>query len=67
MSGSSEENKRASLIPEHEILCEVEGIDGEVEVGILYDPRPNYGLTRPVLERRWDHGLRCVLPAEIVA
>ncbi len=59
MSVSSEEDKRTSLSPEHEVLRELEGLDGEVEVEILYDPRPDYGLTRPVLERQWDHGLRC--------
>jgi len=59
MSVSSEEDKRASLTPEHEVLREIEGIGGEVEVEILYDPRPDYGLRRPVLERQWDHGLRC--------
>jgi GH15 family glucan-1,4-alpha-glucosidase len=59
MSVSSEEDKRASLTPEHEVLREIEGIDGEVEVEVLYGPRPDYGLTRPVLERQWDHSLRC--------
>jgi GH15 family glucan-1,4-alpha-glucosidase len=59
MSVSAEEDKRASLTPEHEVLREVEGLDGEVEVEVLYDPRPDYGLTRPVLERQWDHSLRC--------
>jgi len=59
MAVSSEEDKRAYLTPEHEVLREIEGIDGEVKVEVLYDPRPDYGLTRPVLERQWDHGLRC--------
>jgi GH15 family glucan-1,4-alpha-glucosidase len=59
MAVSSEEDKRAYLTPEHEVLREIEGIDGEVEVEILYDPRPDYGLIRPVLEWKWDHGLRC--------
>jgi GH15 family glucan-1,4-alpha-glucosidase len=59
MAISSEADKRSSLTPEHEVLREIEGIDGEVEVEVLYGPRPGYGLTRPVLERQWDHGLRC--------
>ncbi len=59
MSVSSEEDKRASLTPEHEVLRELEGFDGEVEVEIFYDPRPHYGLTRPALEPQWDRGLRC--------
>jgi GH15 family glucan-1,4-alpha-glucosidase len=59
MAVSSEEDKRASLTPEHEVLREIEGIDGEVEVEVLYGPRPDYGLTRPVLKRQWDYSLRC--------
>jgi GH15 family glucan-1,4-alpha-glucosidase len=59
MSAASEEDKRASLTPEHEVLREVEGLDGEVEIEIFYEPRPDYGLTRPVLKRQWDLGLRC--------
>jgi GH15 family glucan-1,4-alpha-glucosidase len=66
MSVSSEEDKRASLTPEHEVLREVEGLDGEVEVEILYDPRPDYGLSRPLLERQWDHGLRCEVGAAVL-
>ncbi len=67
MSVSSEEDKRASLTPEHEVLREIEGIGGEVEVEILYDPRPDYGLRRPVLERQWDHGLRCDVGSSLLA
>ena len=50
MSVSSEEDKRAHLTPEHEVLRELEGLEGEVEV--LYDPRPDYGRVRPLLEER---------------
>ncbi|HEX4993042.1 MAG TPA: glycoside hydrolase family 15 protein [Rubrobacteraceae bacterium] len=56
---SSEEQKRASLTPEHEILREIEGTAGEVEVEILYDPRPDYGRIRPRLKDRGRHGIRC--------
>jgi GH15 family glucan-1,4-alpha-glucosidase len=59
MSVSSEEDKRAYLTPEHEVLREVEGLEGEVEVEIIYNPRPDYGLMRPALERQRDDGLRC--------
>src|SRR5215212_11110037 len=38
---SSEEQKRASLTPEHEVLREIEGLAGKVEVTILYDPHPD--------------------------
>ncbi|HEU4494206.1 MAG TPA: glycoside hydrolase family 15 protein [Rubrobacteraceae bacterium] len=56
---SSEEQKRASLTPEHEVLREIEGLAGEVEVEILYDPRPDYGRIRARLEDRGQHGIRC--------
>jgi GH15 family glucan-1,4-alpha-glucosidase len=59
MSVSSEEDKRAHLIPEHEVLRELEGLEGEVEIEVLYDPRPDYGRVRPLLEERGALGLRC--------
>jgi GH15 family glucan-1,4-alpha-glucosidase len=59
MPVSSEEAKRASLAPEHEVLREVEGLTGEVELAICYDPRPGYALERPSLERRGDLGVWC--------
>jgi GH15 family glucan-1,4-alpha-glucosidase len=59
MSISSEEDKRAHLTPEHEVLRELEGLEGEVEIEILYDPRPDYGRVRPLLEQWGPLGLRC--------
>ena len=59
MSVSSEVDKRIHLTPEHEVLRELEGLEGEVEVELLYDPRPDYGRVRPLLEERGALGLRC--------
>jgi GH15 family glucan-1,4-alpha-glucosidase len=59
MPVSSEEDKRANLTTEHEVLRELEGLEGEVEVEIFYDPRPDYGRLRPVLKRRGVFGLQC--------
>src|SRR5215217_9755295 len=59
MPVSSEEDKRAHLTPEHEVLRQLEGLEGEVEVEILYNPRPDYGRVRPLLEQRGALGLRC--------
>src|SRR5215207_5938989 len=64
MSVSSEEDKRAHLTPEHEVLRELEGLEGEVEVEILYDPRPDYGRVRPLLEQRGAFGLWCEIDGE---
>jgi GH15 family glucan-1,4-alpha-glucosidase len=58
MSVTSEEDKRAHLTPEHEVLRELEGLEGEVEIEVLYDPRPDYGQVRPLLEERGALGLR---------
>jgi GH15 family glucan-1,4-alpha-glucosidase len=55
----SEADKRASLTPDHEVLRELEGLEGEVEVEIVYEPRPDYGRSRPVLEWRGALGLWC--------
>jgi GH15 family glucan-1,4-alpha-glucosidase len=59
MSVSSDEDKRADLTPEHEVLRELEGLEGEVEVEVLYEPRPDYARVRPLLEQRRALGLRC--------
>src|SRR5918996_3416845 len=59
MSVTSEEDKRAHLTPEHEVLRELEGLEGEVEIEVLYDPRPDYGRVHSLLEQRGPLGLRC--------
>jgi GH15 family glucan-1,4-alpha-glucosidase len=59
MPAASEEEKRAQLTPEHEVLREVEGLSGEVELEVLYQPRPDYGRTRPALRHRGALGLWC--------
>jgi len=64
MSVSSEEDRRAHLSPEHEVLRELEGIEGAMEVEVLYDPRPDYGRVRPLLERRGAFGLWCEFDGE---
>ena len=64
MAVSSEEDKRAHLSPEHEVLRELEGLEGEVEVEVLYDPRPDYGQLRPLFEQRGAFGLWCEIDGE---
>lgn len=43
MSASSEKEKEQSLQPEQEIIRRVECEQGEVEIQVIFDPRPNYG------------------------
>jgi GH15 family glucan-1,4-alpha-glucosidase len=59
MPVATEEEKRRNLIPEHEVLREVEGIEGELEIEVLYEPRPNYGRTQPRIQQRGPLGVRC--------
>jgi GH15 family glucan-1,4-alpha-glucosidase len=40
----------------HEILREVEGLDGEVEMAMELAPRPEYGLVRPLLRQEEQGG-----------
>ncbi|HMM40933.1 MAG TPA: glycoside hydrolase family 15 protein [Thermomicrobiales bacterium] len=54
-----EEDKRRLLVPEHEILREVEGLSGEVEVEVEYAPRPGFGRDAPRLADRGAFGLWC--------
>jgi GH15 family glucan-1,4-alpha-glucosidase len=63
----SEEDKGAHLTPEHEVLRELEGLEGEVELEILYEPRPDYGRLRPVLEQRGMFGLWCEVDGAVLA
>ena len=59
MPVASEADKRTTLLPEQQVLREIEGLSGEVELEILYDPRPDFGRLRPALERRGALGLWC--------
>lgn len=59
MPVASEEAKRSALVPEHEVLRELEGVDGEVELTIEYAPRPGYARDDARLERRGEIGLVC--------
>jgi GH15 family glucan-1,4-alpha-glucosidase len=62
MPVASEEDKRAALTPEHEVLREIEGRAGQVEVEVVYTPRPDYGRKRPELTSRGLFGLWCEVP-----
>jgi len=54
---ASEAEKRSELWPEHQVLRRVDCLEGEVEVRVLYDPRPDYGRIVPRLRRRGALGL----------
>jgi GH15 family glucan-1,4-alpha-glucosidase len=68
MPVASEDEKSRKLMPDHEVLREIEAVEGEVDLEILYQPRPEYGRLRPFLRSRgnlgwWsqDHGAALAL------
>jgi GH15 family glucan-1,4-alpha-glucosidase len=52
-----EADGRHSPAPAHEVLREIEGIEGTVELEVLYEPRPGYARKRPRLEHRDAWGI----------
>jgi GH15 family glucan-1,4-alpha-glucosidase len=67
MPVSAEEDKRTYLAPQHEVLREVEGLSGVMELDILYEPRPEYGRRRAVLQPRGALGLWCEIGGAALA
>jgi GH15 family glucan-1,4-alpha-glucosidase len=59
MTVASEHEKRRELTPAHEVLREVEALAGEVELEVIYEPRPDYGRTRPALVSKGGLGVWC--------
>ena len=57
MPVASEREKRSVLLPDHQVLREVEGVEGEVEIEALYAPRPDYGRCQPRFHDRGPLGL----------
>lgn len=59
MPVAAETERRSVPEPEHEILREVEALEGEVELDVLYAPRPDYGRVAPHLFDRGPFGIWC--------
>jgi GH15 family glucan-1,4-alpha-glucosidase len=56
---AAEADKRSALVPDHEVLRELEVIHGDVQIEVLYEPRPEYGRLSTTLESRGALGLWC--------
>ena len=50
--------ENGSLVPDHEIIRQIECTSGELEIEVLLSPRGNYGDATPKLEQRGRLGLR---------
>jgi len=63
----SREQKRSALHPEHEILRQIECIEGEVEVEVHFAPRPHYGQRPRALKDRGRLGIFGEIGAAVLA
>ncbi|MCC6175651.1 MAG: glycoside hydrolase family 15 protein [Chloroflexi bacterium] len=68
----SEDEKRTAPLPEHLVLRELEGLEGTIDIEVLYEPRPNYARQQPRIESRgalgfWIEidGAACVLRSDV--
>ena len=59
MPVASENVQRRRLLPQHELLREVTGLEGTVKMELLYEPRPNYARCTPKLTDRGSLGVWC--------
>jgi GH15 family glucan-1,4-alpha-glucosidase len=59
MPVASEEAKRRQLLPDRQLLRDIEGLRGDVEIEVVYEPRPNYGRSYPVLTDHGPFGIWC--------
>ena len=50
--------ENSAMVPDHEILRQIECTAGEVEIEVKLQPRPNYAEVAPQLEQRGKLGLR---------
>lgn len=57
MSVASEQRKREHLLPDHEIIRQVECLSGQIRLEIKFNPRINYGLKAAKIRDRGRLGL----------
>ena len=58
MPVASEDFKRRSLLPDHELLRQIKCTSGELEFEVDFSPRPEYGRKSANLRQQGSHGLR---------
>ena len=65
MPAMTEAQKRVRLSPFRQLLRRVEGIDGDVPMRMLYEPRPNYARVVPKLQPRCGDTVWCASGPEV--
>jgi GH15 family glucan-1,4-alpha-glucosidase len=58
MTIASEDDKARMFVPDHEVLRRVECVRGDVELDVLVEPRPGFGLARPRVTQHGRLGIR---------
>lgn len=66
MPAASEEEKRRLLLPEQELIRWVQCEEGEVELRVHFDPRPDYGRARITMRDAGALGLRLELGSSLI-
>ena len=59
MPVADEADKAGELWPDHELLRRLECLEGEIEVEVVFDPRPEYGRVTPRLRCDPGFGILC--------
>jgi GH15 family glucan-1,4-alpha-glucosidase len=65
MAVFSEEHKRHALVAEHELVRIVEGVSGEVDLAVAFEPRPDYARKSARLRPAGALGVRLECGAEL--
>ncbi len=65
MLALDEDEKRRRLLPYRQLLRRVEGLEGSVDIEVVYQPRPDYARIRPVLELRRGDTIWCADGPEV--
>jgi GH15 family glucan-1,4-alpha-glucosidase len=66
MPAMSEEEKRRLLLPEHELVRRVQGVKGQVEMLVHFDPRPDYGRAKITMRDAKRLGVRIVMGTQLI-
>jgi GH15 family glucan-1,4-alpha-glucosidase len=66
MAIADEDADRRMLVPEHLLVRRIRAEEGEVELEILFDPRPDYGRRAAELRDEGELGIRLEIGAQLV-
>ncbi|WP_353069919.1 glycoside hydrolase family 15 protein [Tunturibacter empetritectus] len=66
MPVAGEEFTSGRLVPQRELIRILEGVTGEVEINVQFNPRPQYGTKKPDIQDNGKLGLRVDIPGAVV-